>query len=105
MSLTPNVQAMVNAGYCVSPNNIYSLPGCIMYAAGPGIMEPVKATLLDINVHDNGVSLVYSRWNDGKFVGLETTESFASVAEYLAWVAENGKPSEPGLPAFYNSWD
>lgn len=101
----PNVAEMVEAGYCISPNNIWSLPGVVMYAAGPGVMEPLNTCLMDINVSAEGVALVVSRWRDGKFVGLDRVNEFPDARAYLEWVAIHGKKSLPGLPPYSNSWD
>jgi hypothetical protein len=100
-----NVRKMAASGYCTSPNNIWNLPGVVMYAAGAGIMEPQDARMLDINVDEHGVRLVRSIWNDGKFQRLEIGLEFSTVEAYLQWVAVNGAPSLPGLPAYNNSWD
>jgi|ERR1700722_2498823 len=98
-----NRESLLKAGFVVG-NNIWDVPGERMYASGPGIME-VPAAMGDVIVTDGYISVVKPRWDNGKFVDLYIRVSVAAADEFLAWVAENGRMSEGGLPPFYNSWD
>ena len=109
--MTPNVALMVQAGYVTSPNNIWNTEGVEMYAGGPGIMEPKPHARLEVWVTDAHIRVIRfdaSPRADGSgyldFTPVVVNE-FPTVGEYLSWVAVNGGPSEPGLPAYSNSWD
>ncbi|MBN3761374.1 hypothetical protein [Burkholderia sp. Ac-20365] len=99
--------ALRAAGYCRCPNNIHSLPGTIWYAGGPGIPEPKG--LQEVYLHEGKISVITHR-----FVGIQYVRghyeqdevaSFDAVDKFIDWCREHGKISEPGLPAFSNSWD
>lgn len=95
-------KAMVKAGYCVSPNNIYGLPGVIMYPAGPLVRCPER--LLEIQVdktirvfRQEGSGEPYTK--DFKW-SLKTVAEFTDIVSFLAWcpcISEGGQPA--------NVWD
>jgi hypothetical protein len=100
---------LVKSGYFKSPNNIYSLPGAGWYASGPGL--PSVAQYNDeIRFADNRLSVVRTTHSGEPYTSSyrnhhQTLAEFSSVAELVEWLKVNGKLSEPGLPAFSNSWD
>ena len=98
--MNANVSAMVKAGYVVSPNNIWGRGGVGMYPSGPGIMQAPQC--IETRVYPDGSQYAVELWHDWRD---ECHGKFATVDDYLAWVAENGRESLPGLPAFSNSWD
>lgn len=101
-----NFKVMRAAGFVVSPNNVWSQPGVAMYAGSPGIMTWKDSGLkADIQVTDKSIYVFKPVYDDGKFQGLRQLGVFDTAAEFLAHVAAHGVPSEPGLPAFSNSWD
>lgn len=107
MQLTIRDQ-LVGVGYVCSPNNIYGLPGSIWYAGGPGIPEPTYPH--EVGVTGGSIRIFKPHLTENSCTGrarweTQTVASFDNVADFLAWCAEHGQISEPGLPAFSNSWD
>ena len=103
---TENFKAMLAAGFVASPNNIWEQPGVAVYAGSSGIPTWKDSGLkADIQVTADSVYVFKPRFENGRFMELERLATFASAAEFLAYVAAVGTPSEPGLPAFSNSWD
>lgn len=99
------VKAMVAAGYVVSPNNIYGLPGVLMYAGGPGIRE--FGDMLEVQVLSDRIRVFKSKlageaYGRCSYLDTITVAVFDSVAAFLAAA---DKISEPGLPAYAQGWD
>ena len=97
---------MARAGYVRSPNKIQSDiewdangNSPIWYAGSPGIPEPPKGQEVEVSEHHIRV------FKTNLDLTTTTIEHFQSVAGLLDWCRANGRLSEPGLPAFSNSWD
>lgn len=102
------VTSMVKAGYVVSPNNIHGLPGCLMYAGGPGIWTVNDD--LEIQVKHDRIRVFRTqffgeRYSPRSFHDTVTVAVFLAVEELLEWCAQNGKISEPGIAAYPGNWD
>lgn len=106
--LTELEQQIRHAGYVRSPN----YPDTEWYASGPGILEPKRP----YRVHVLANTIEVRGEIVAHFSDLRTrfelcafyhpvVASFRTVVGFLTWCAGNGRLSEPGLPAFYNSWD
>lgn len=104
-NLAPIQRAMVDAGYCVSVNNIHGLPGVIMYAAGPGVPEFPKH--LEVQVTNDRIrvfssKLVGESYSRNTYWDTITEHVFSDVQAFLS-----AAPciSEPGQPAYSCGWD
>jgi len=73
------------------------------YTGGPGIMEPGYP--LEVRYADGHLSIVVNPY--GKFNQSDAVDvlCFSDVADLMGYLAVHGRVSEPGLPAFSNSWD
>ena len=98
---------LVGAGYVRSSNNIHSLPGSLWYASGPGLPSPSSSE--EIQVVEGAINILLP-----KFVGIpyvkghfemQTMATFTTVSDMQEWLRANRELSQPGLPAFSNSWD
>ena len=97
---------LVKAGYCASPNcPFWGELGHNWYPSGPGIARPPQGMDLyldgeTIRIYDVIVINPYPANFFAKVVA-----EFSSVADAINWMSENGTISEPGSPAYSNSWD
>lgn len=102
------VTDMIKAGYVLSPNNIHSLPGHLMYAGGPGIWT-VKNDV-EIQVLHDRIRVFRQKFFGTQYSLLSywdtiTEAVFTSVEDLLKWCEQNGEISEPGQPAHPQNWD
>ena len=89
------------------------------YYQAPNFIDRILGEQNDFEIHagsaGNPVPATYSqrmiarpdRFSilDGYFEERTTVAEFATADEMIDWLRENGRESEPGLPAFYNGWD
>ena len=100
-----NVQAMLDAHWVISPNNIHGVKGELMYPSyqkmkRPPVMHEVQVLHDRVRVFKTilrGEPYTKRSWHD-----LETVGLFASVDEFLAWCEEHGEEGPPPGP---NVWD
>ena len=105
--LTDLQRDMVSVGYVVSPNNIHSLPGVVMYTGGPCVLAPKRDC--QIQVDDKTIRV----FRVARFVGepyekggkweIEPVVSFTDATDFIEWCKVNGQVSEGGQPP--NVWD
>jgi hypothetical protein len=101
-------EALLKAGYVVSPNNIHSLPGVLMYPGGPGIPCPNpgrEVQVLDDRIRIFTTKLFGEPYTRKSYWDTETVYVLDSVPAFLNWCRCYGTVSEPGLPAFANAHD
>jgi len=87
---------MLKAGYVVSPNDCFRIPGMRMYPSGPGL--PEYAGLVDVYVERDTITVYEAR-------GLYEIKPIASYGSAEEFFAGCTAVSGPGLPVFSNSWD
>ena len=100
-----NVQAMLDAHWVISPNNIHSERGTLMYPAGrqlkrPPVMHEVQVLEDRIRVFKpvfRGEHYSKRSWWD-----TETVNLFVSPDEFLAWCEENGEIGPPPGPNVFD---
>jgi hypothetical protein len=101
-------QQLLSAGYVKSPNNIHSLPGDGWYASGPGKVtvkfgEEIRLVSGKLQIW----TTKYYQRPDNTFIfpisGIVAEP--ANLGDMLMYCAQNGRISEPGLPAGYWGWD
>ena len=101
---------MVQAGYCASPNaNFHGEVGREWYPAGPQIPEPPHNHR--VHVADDGLRVYETIGKpDPRNPGYNIFDAvergfFETVDSFIEWCKEHGQISQPGLPAYANSWD
>ena len=105
--LTAAETALVSAGYCRNPNDsCFGLPGTGWYPSCAGIPD-VDFTE---EVRVVGEEYVIARRYEAASVGVNGRDgrivaTFSTVSALLDWCRAYRRLSEPGLPAFSNSWD
>ncbi len=96
--LTAIEQTVRAAGYVRNPNDqLFGLPGTGWYPGGPGIPKPPTGT--DIRVVNDAIVITAA------FTPAPPVASFGTMDGAMDWMRQNGTISEPGQPAFSNSWD
>jgi len=97
-AMQENAAALVAAGFVRDPNVRGE-----WYAGGPDIMEPAYP----LRIRERGDVLALVVMPYGKFNHADAVDvfRFADADDLFAHLARHARPSEPGLPAYSNSWD
>lgn len=102
------VQAMVSAHYVISPNNIFGLPGHLMYAGGPGIWtvaDDLEVQVLQDRIRVFKAKFFGTPYSRQSYWDTSTVAVFGDVPAFLKWCEANGKLSEPGIAAHPQNYD
>lgn len=107
--MTPREAEVNKLGFYRSSNNIHNLPGSLWYAGGPGIFD-VPTYADEIQILNERIKIIRLRSEGTPYTSTfrhlhDTVAEFATAEEMQEWLKVNGRISEPGLPAFSNSWD
>ena len=102
------VNEMQQRGYCVSPNNIYSLPGVLMYANGEGLWTVQDCH--EIQVLPDRIRVFFQKlfgeaYSRRTHLDTVTVAVFDKVDDFFTWCEQYGKRSEPALPPYAQGMD
>lgn len=90
---------LIKVGFCVSPNNIHALPGCLVYASGPGVWTVPnfqEIQVLEDRIRVFRPSFFGDQYSKRSYWDTVTVAVFDNVPDFMAWCQEHGKVSEPG---------
>jgi len=97
-------EMMFAAGYCKSPNNIWGLPGNEWYAMSSGV--PTVSHSEEIRLIDGKIEIWTTKYYnrpDGSGFNFHISGIVEHIEDLQAlknYCLNNGRISEPGLPAF-----
>lgn len=102
------IQEMQKRGYVVSPNNIFGLPGVLMYANGQGLWT--VPDFMEIQVLNDRIRVFKTQrfgecYTRKTYLDTITVAVFDRVEDFFSWCETHGKRSEPALPAFAQGMD
>ena len=93
-------EQMAAIGYVLSPNNIHSLSGVIMYAGGPNVLEPKhkhQVQVLNDRIRIFETRLFGEPYTKQTYQDTVTIAVFTNTDDFKSWCRENGQISEGGI--------
>jgi hypothetical protein len=98
------VKDLIAAGYFISPNNIHSLPGVLMYAGGPDrpcFPIGTEVQVLNDRIRVFSVKFFGKEYTRESFHDTVTVAVFDSAEKYLVACPDKSL----GGASYSNSWD